>query len=88
MLTGSLRANSYYLKTALNRKADMHRMLETYVQREGATSILARALPETHIIDLHELEVHVFIRHAVPKYLICTSARACILNAVNFAGGR
>ena len=35
----------------------MHRMLEIYVQKEGATSILARALPETHIIDLQELEV-------------------------------
>ncbi len=35
----------------------MHRMLETFVQKEGATSILARALPETHIIDLQELEV-------------------------------
>jgi hypothetical protein len=32
-------------------------MLETYVQKEGATSILARALPDTHIIDLQELEV-------------------------------
>ena len=58
VLTGSLRASSYYLKTALNRKAEMHRMLEAYVQKEGADSVLARALPETHIIDLQELEVH------------------------------
>ena len=33
-------------------------MLEAYVQKEGADSVLARALPETHIIDLQELEVH------------------------------
>jgi hypothetical protein len=66
VLTGSLRASSYYLKTALNRKAEMHRMLENYIRREGSTSVLARALPETHIIDLQELEV-LFERSFIPE---------------------
>ena len=33
-------------------------MLENYVRKDGASSVLTRALPETYILDLQELEVN------------------------------
>lgn len=50
-------ANAYYLKTGLNRKADMHRMCCKHCSKGGqGVQALQAALPETHIIDLADLE--------------------------------
>jgi len=55
VLNGTMRSNVYYLKTGLNRKADMHQMLDKY-QRNFSSTVLHECVPETHILDLNEME--------------------------------
>ena len=49
-----MRANVHHLKTGLNRKADMHAMLEKHIRR-NKDSLLSSSLPETHVLDLNEI---------------------------------
>ena len=58
VLSGTTSASVFYLRTAINRKADMHRAVEKYLTNKKLgkpDSILRTAVPETHLIDLTEL---------------------------------
>jgi tubulin--tyrosine ligase len=58
VLEGATGASVFYLRTAINRKADMHQMIEKYLTHKklgNPRSILRSCVPETHIIDLVEL---------------------------------
>ena len=54
VLDGELVANSYYLKTALTRKADLARLLAKHAKIVGPNSPATSAVPETHVIDLDD----------------------------------
>ena len=59
VLEGSTGASVFYIRTGINRKADMHLMVEKYLtnKKQGnPESILKTSIPETRIIDLNELE--------------------------------
>ena len=58
VLEGSTSASVFYLRTGINRKADMHRMIEKYITNKkngNPDSILKTSIPETHLLDLNEL---------------------------------
>eukprot|EP00960_Hanusia_phi_P000549 14506-Hanusia_phi.AAC.2 len=55
VLEGKMRSSLYYLKTCINRKADMHRMIEKYARKFPGSQIMS-AIPRTHIVDLVELQ--------------------------------
>jgi len=58
VLEGATGSSVFYLRTGINRKADMHRMVEKYLTNKkngNPHSILKRSVPETHLIDLNEL---------------------------------
>ena len=54
VLDGELVANSYYLKTALTRKADLAKLLAKHAKIVGPNSPATSAVPETHVIDLDD----------------------------------
>ena len=59
VLEGATGASVFYVRTGINRKADMHRMVEKYLTHKklgNPTSVLRTSVPETHLIDLNELE--------------------------------
>jgi hypothetical protein len=59
VLEGSTSASVFYVRTGINRKADMHIMVDKYINNKkngNPHSILKSTIPETHIIDLSELE--------------------------------
>ena len=59
VLEGATGASVFYVRTGINRKADMHRMVEKYLTHKklgNPDSVLRTSVPETHLIDLNELE--------------------------------
>ena len=51
VLDGELAANSYYLKTALTRKADLAKLVAKHAKLAGSDAAAPAAVPETHVID-------------------------------------
>ena len=54
VLEGRIGSNLYYLKTCINRKADMHRMIEKHARKSPGTRLMS-SIPTTYVVDLVEL---------------------------------
>ena len=59
VLDGELAANSYYLKTALTRKADLAKLVAKHAKLAGSDAAAPAAVPETHVIDSDLSLIHI-----------------------------